>query len=240
MYCNGNPVGFVDPSGEAIVPLRKFVEGRNGIVTPIHYFNLPVYGLKQIDVTLYNKTVTYTQKDYKIINNRAYIDDTIVARDFGTRGVGAAKPYNFVQAYENDINCYAYAIGFNNNAQPGFKSDFRIDYTKPYGVDQVASLVQTDLEHMNRKCRIIESYDSPILEDERRIAVRVGSKIYNGNGYDYHFMKQNSDGTWSEKHGIGGNSIHHNKGENPENIPWKLDNNNNYYDSDIIYMAITD
>ena len=52
-------------------------------------------------------------------------------------------------------------------------------------------------------------------------------------------MKQNNDGTWAEKHGIRGNSIKHNKGKNPNNISWDLGDHKNYYNSNIIYMAIT-
>jgi len=56
-------------------------------------------------------------------------------------------------------------------------------------------------------------------------------------------MVQNSDGAWSEKHGIGGNdgsSIRHEPGVNPNNMTWDLENIIGYYDSKIIYIAITD
>ena len=252
-YCGNAPILSIDLTGLKRVWIREFVESHGGSVTPNKNKLLFIsYGLKSITVTFGSKTKTYTSKDYTIENDLAYIDDKRIIDDFGTAGVGAAKPYEqIVSVVEtngkyrlvNDINCYAFAIGSTSNEQPGEDSGYSIDYTKPYSVDLVASYVISDMSANGRSARIIDDVDGKILPTERRIAVRVGTQPYYNEdgsfgGYDYHFMAQNSDGTWSEKHGIGGTSIQHKSG-NPDNIPWTI-NDKEYYDSEIIYMAITD
>ena len=245
-YCGNNPVMFIDPWGLDNVLLRNWIESRGGSVNPIQRSFLGIdYGLKQVDVTFEGKTITYTSSDYKITGGRAYIDDSQLYNDFGTAGVGAARAYREVKggAAGNYVNCYAFAIGYSANAQPGWKSGKSIDYSKPYPVDIVASYDISDLTAMGRGARIIDGSDAAILSNERRIAVRVGTQaFYDSNGvfqgYDYHFMVQNSDGTWSEKHGPGGTSISHCGGGTPDTIPWTL-GDKPYYDSKIIYIAIT-
>ncbi len=240
-YCHNDPINFIDLYGMAEVGIRNWIESRGGEVNPVKYdFGIFSAFLKQVNTTLGGKTVTYTSDDYKIKNDRACIDDSILMRDFYTTGMGAAKPYNEVKSNENRINCYAYAIDYNDNAQPGFTVGVLFNYEKPYSVETVAFYVKTDLGKMGRTARIIDSYNSPILNNERRIAIRVGTNVNEkDNKYDYYFMKQNNDGTWAEKHGIRGNSIKHKKGKNPDNISWDLGKYKNYYNSNIIYMAIT-
>ena len=51
-------------------------------------------------------------------------------------------------------------------------------------------------------------------------------------------MVQTSTGKWAEKHGPGGATVLHQEG-NPNTISWDLDNIKGYYDSKIIYFAIT-
>ena len=87
---------------------------------------------------------------------------------------------------------------------------------------------------------------SPIAQNERRIALRVGTAPYYyldqfgeyQSAYDYHFMYQTSSGNWAEKHGIGGDSICRYAGETPDSLSWDLANIISYYDSDIVYFAI--
>ena len=251
-YCGNNPINFKDLTGLEIVWIRAWVESRNGKVNPVKYgWGIFSFGLKQIDVTLDGKTKTYTSSDYEIKDGYAYIDDEQLYSDFGTTGVGSAKPYvevasvifeNGAVYVVNNINCYAFAIGMESNAQPGWASGKKIDYSKPYSVETVASYVISDLNALGRSGRIIDGVDGKILSNERRIAVRVGTKPIKDNDgntfYDYHFMVQNSDGTWSEKHGSFQTSIHHESG-NPDNIAWTL-GDEEYYDSEIIYMALTD
>lgn len=91
--------------------------------------------------------------------------------------------------------------------------------------------------------RTISGPDAKVYENEYKIALRVGTKPYAYNiftgrlYYDYHFMVQTSTGQWAEKHGTAENSILHDVGMTPDNIPWTL-NGIPYYDSEIIYYAI--
>lgn len=88
---------------------------------------------------------------------------------------------------------------------------------------------------LGRSAQRLDSYSADIGADEYRIAVRVGNYFPFA---DYHFMVQTADGTWAEKHGPGGASVQHPKG-NPDTIPWSLPGvSDNFYDSAIVYLAI--
>lgn len=178
-----------------------------------------------------------SSKYYSVENNLSDNYSSIVFNQLYTYGTGAAKKYQKIYADGNTINCYAYVIGADTHLNPGGEN--AIDFKKPLSVDAIASYVISDLEKMGRSARIISS-SSAIYKNERRIAVRVGTEPYRTNNYDYHFMMQNSDGTWSEKHGDSSDSIKHDIGMNPNNILWTLNGRTQYYDSEIIYLAITD
>ena len=158
---------------------------------------------------------------------------------------GAAKKYKKVWGGYGTVNCYSYALGFKKVSQPGLKSGERIPMmnTAP-SVEDVSRAIIEDVYADGRWARIISGPNAPILEDEYRIAVRVGTEPYgeddDGNAlYDYHLMVQHSDGRWSEKNGQGGDSIVHKQGETPDTLSWDLMDIEGYYDSDIIYLAVT-
>ena len=52
-------------------------------------------------------------------------------------------------------------------------------------------------------------------------------------------MVQLKDGTWAENHGCSGLPIQHKKGENPENLHWIRGLDHYFYNSEIMYFAIT-
>ena len=81
--------------------------------------------------------------------------------------------------------------------------------------------------------RIIESYDSYILPNERRIAYK-DSLIRLTDGIYYHFIKQHSDGSWSGKNNaiLGSTGIAHYTGIDPEQSDLFTN-----YDSDVVYIA---
>lgn len=154
---------------------------------------------------------------------------------------GAARAYKSVKGGPNTPNCYAYAIGLNRAINPGNLSGKNPKFND---VDAVASAVISDLKAIGRSARKISGVNASIKSNEYRIALRCGKKpyandIYGRPLYDYHFMVQHNDGRWSEKHGTRGNSILHASGKNPNNISWDLGNLINYYNSKIIYLAIT-
>ena len=152
---------------------------------------------------------------------------------------GVAWKYKNVSGGPQSPNCYGYALGLSYALNPGDKSDKLLIFND---IDLIAERVISDLKNMGRSGRIIDNYNSSIESNEYRIAVRCATKLYPQYGlwyYDYHFMLQHSDGRWSEKHGTGGNSILHTKGKNPDKISWDLGPIKKYYDSRIIYLAIT-
>ena len=153
--------------------------------------------------------------------------------------VGAAPNYVEIGASngnrEENPNCYSYAIGeYGASYNPGDFSGNSFDISN---VHSVANSVISDMETLGRSARIIDNYNSAISDNEYRIALRVG--YYNEYIYDYHFMVQTSSGKWAEKHGSGGATVLHNKG-NPNTISWDLPGfMNGFYNSEIVYLAVS-
>ena len=159
--------------------------------------------------------------------------------------VGAALEYQSVAGGTPDstANCYSYAIGiYDKSYNPG-------DFSRPmqgYSVEDVAVAVMQDLTALGRSCRFIDGANAEISDDEYRIALRVKQQpmaLQTPSGviidWDYHFMVQTSSGAWAEKHGPGGDSILHAAGETPDTISWDCGTQIGYYDSKIIYFAIS-
>ena len=169
--------------------------------------------------------------------------------NYSNSNYGAASKYRNIQGGTATPNCYAYAIELASALNPGQKSGKSPRFNN---VKEVAKAVIADLKALGRSARIIDGPNASIKSNEYRIAVRCGTRKYSYNyatrtyyysnkfgNYDYHFMVQTSDGRWAEKHGTGGNSILHDFGENPANLSWDLANLSEYYDSKIIYLAVT-
>jgi hypothetical protein len=158
---------------------------------------------------------------------------------------GAAPSYRTIPESDGDRetnpNCYAYALGiYDKSYNPG---DFSKTSYIPT-VESVADAVEKDMNVLNRGCRRIASFNSSINNNEYRIALRVSTPkyIYYNNyvyiDWDYHFMVQTSTGGWADKHGPGGCTIYYENG-NPSTISWNHGTKIGYYDSEIIYFAIT-
>ena len=139
-------------------------------------------------------------------------------------------------------NCYAYVLGYYGRSYD--IGEFSDTYPTGKTVDAIAECVVSDLNKLERGCRIIESYDTPIEDNEYRIALRVGEQpVVGPNGYpylqwDYHFMVQTESGEWAEKRGSSSATILHTSG-NPSIFQWDAATYPNFYTSDIIYFAIT-
>ena len=122
-----------------------------------------------------------------------------------TKGTGGAVAYTAVNTIEP--NCYGYALQRSEAKYIGGE-DKKINN---YDVDILADVVMEEVKDVGRSIRKIDSYDSPIKRTEYRIAFRTGEE-------DYHFMMQNSDGTWSHKPGVAKSRLI--DGENPEVVAW--------------------
>ena len=134
-------------------------------------------------------------------------------------------------------NCYTFAIGYKEERALDPRQIRNKDLSPTAPVRALAKEVCADMEYMGRHGRILNSIDDEILENEYRIALRIDTS----GTFDYHFMVQNFDGRWAEKKGIEYDSVLHEFGWTPENLPWEHYYNGEirYYDSEIIYIAIT-
>ena len=152
-------------------------------------------------------------------------------------GYGAAKPYT--RTDDTKFNCLAYALGEtewrNITGYDGTNSD----------VYAVAELLFSDLHSAGYSVRMLQFNNSPIYDDEVRIAMRIGES-------DFHFMVQHNDGTWSHKPGATHSRLA--TGMNPSEMSWDQPKvsivllllniyyetyTENYYNSPTVYFAIS-
>lgn len=124
-----------------------------------------------------------------------------------TESYGAAGAYEYSSSPK--YNCYAHALGLDEWKYVGGSPDA----VKDFSVDKVGDMVEADILSMGWSIRPLESYDSPIGENEFRIALATGPS-------DYHFMVQHSDGTWSHKPGFG--PTRQINGDNPSCVSWDM------------------
>ena len=84
VYCSNNPIMFVDPLGLEDVLLGDIMK-KNGATVVVNKKGWWIfsYGLKSITVTLNGITKEYTDSDYRIINGKSVIDNSILMNDFG-------------------------------------------------------------------------------------------------------------------------------------------------------------
>ena len=217
-YCNNNPVMYSDPTGKSLTNSWIFAGATAGAVVAGNTAGAAV-------------SVGFMGAS--------------IGSSACSSNVGAAPNYkNIGESNGNrqtNPNCYSYAIGlYDKSYNPG---DFSQPFTS-YDVDAVAIAVKSDMYNLGRGCRAINSYDSPINNNEYRIALRVSkpniisTPVGNYLDWDYHFMVQTSSGNWAEKHGPGGGSVYHSSG-NPSTISWDCGDIRGYYTSEIKYFAIT-
>lgn len=163
---------------------------------------------------------------------------------------GAAWAY--AQTYSENYNCYGYASNFLQFINPGSYSNGDLvsnpsqsAITTYFNVNNTANKVLADLSRMGRPSRIISSATGTVSSTEYRIAVKTGLHDLNNDGIyslangeaDYHFMLQNSDGYWSEK--PGSYPSQWDSTQNPSTWDWSCAGYSNFYNSSIIYIAVT-
>ena len=172
--------------------------------------------------------------------------------DIAGSDYGAALPYQFVG--DTNVNCFGYALNVNQY----------LDLINQNGIDvfpnSSLNITEEDVEviyvpvvmyvtqSLGKSIRLIDDYNSPIFEDEYRIAFRVGN-LYNVDisTSDFHFLRQNNNVTWSHKVGESGSNTLVNT-YNPNKWSWNKflftlnnmtqENISYYYDSKIYYFAV--
>ena len=156
-----------------------------------------------------------------------------------TVSYGAAKPY--VPDDRTTLNCLGYVLGEDSYHYLGNTafSDFSIE--------NVVEKTILEVSKCGRGIRPLDCYDSPISNNEYRIALRTGPG-------DYHYMLQHSDGTWSHKPGACPSRLLN--ARNPSSALWnkpiideyayyysgiidELSFDSNYYSSATYYFAIS-
>lgn len=164
-------------------------------------------------------------------------DNWIFEKAFGCAWGFNAKNNGHQTTYPTDpyINCYLYALGVT--VAPDIPRDDGLTMYYNESVQSVANKVQADVALRNRTIRVIDGPYGHINDDEYRFCMRVGS--HPGYPPDYHFWLQTSTGEWCDKAGWFNAATP--KGDvNPTNEIWNMGTYYNFYDSDIIYFAITE
>ncbi|KAA6376761.1 MAG: hypothetical protein EZS28_027711 [Streblomastix strix] len=147
------------------------------------------------------------------------------------------SPYGNAGAYvatSSDIfNCFGYAIEFYSDWLHLFQSgNYPVAVSVAIYQNLLIPAAMNMMNQKNTEVRIISALSSDIAVYERRIAFRVG-RISTGVFWDFHFMKEHSNGSWSHKPGRFP-SILLPTGDNPNNGFW----GSTGYDSTTTYFAI--
>ena len=164
---------------------------------------------------------------------------------------GAALPFTSITS--GNMNCFGYALNVNEFIQLTDENGTRIfissnivnegDFQTIY-IPVMLSII----ERYGFSARLLVDYDSPIYEDEYRIAFRMGNinTLSVPSNNDFHFLRQNNDGTWSHKQG---RAVSENLTNitNPASYSWPLlhisssgvsTQDSNFYNTSICYVAV--
>ena len=145
---------------------------------------------------------------------------------------GNAGAYNYVN--NTNINCYGYALDKTIGIQ-NINGWYSSNPLPNNPLEYVSNIIINDIEtNHSYNCRRLDSFNSYIDANERRIAMRFSGYSSNTFGV-FHFIKECSDGRWAEKHATNP-SIVFQSGDNPETInsgTWPL------YNCPPLYFAIS-
>lgn len=154
---------------------------------------------------------------------------------------------DYLKKYMEEANCYAYAFREKTRRDLNVISK----WDKITNKDKLLKIACDVLLQENpNRIRQLDAIDSAIEEDEYRIVLRVGCHDVMGldgnlrkDYQDYHFMRQESDGTWSHKMGsLPAASLA--EGVTPVDVSWDMLYSNgevayeNFYDSEMLFFAV--
>ncbi|MCL1900769.1 MAG: InlB B-repeat-containing protein [Firmicutes bacterium] len=196
------------------------------------YFNVQVYN--NVIFSRRKGTITVTAKNSSnVIVATAKIN---VTQDIDTQ---SRNCYGWV--FEPESEHYFKAIS------PGYISDYAHNPSSG-NTTEWAEAIKSDFEAVGRKATSISGPTSSIGPNEYRIAFRLGvlvpvSSISKRPAYrDYHFMKQLSNGRWSEVMGAGASVRNFPSGVSPSDMnngqKWMSESGTVVYDGTILYFAV--
>lgn len=180
--------------------------------------------------------IPYLEINYEEISETAY---------------GAALPFTIITS--GNVNCFEHALNVNEWVELTDESGIRIFYSSN-NVNEgdfqtiYIPVMLSIIERYGFSARLLVDYDSSIYEDEYRIAFRMGNinPLSESGNNDFHFLRQNSDGTWSHKRGraVSENLVNI---TSPASYSWPLlhisgsgEHNEapNFYNTSICYVAV--
>ncbi len=226
VYGNNNPVMFKDPTG-------MWADGDE---------KRPAW----VQKIIIQQTIAWSSPFGPRGPEAARSKARAIAEDARRRGekYGAARSY--VSVTSGSVNCYGYALGRNYGSDPLMAPSNNVNLIANSVINELNQIGEnSDTTYLPEGtaigARLLSGIDAEIGADEYRIAVRVGTELVDtlGNGtlvYDYHFMVQHNDGTWSHKPGQN-NSVQLKAGQTPENVQW-VNDQGYVYDSEIVYIAV--
>lgn len=107
-------------------------------------------------------------------------------------------------------NCYSYAVNAQINPttntftimQPGQATGEKIETDDYLNTDKVVSAIKSDANVLGFEFNEIKA-DEPCPDGTYKVAFVIDNQYSNGDSftYDYHWYRQNSDGSWSHKPG---------------------------------------
>lgn len=140
---------------------------------------------------------------------------------------GNAPDYGQGVSNINTMNCYGYAMLLNQNLIPYLLPNYN---SSSSFFDNYSSILLSDIGN-HYSVRIISNIEEPILFYERRIAFRIAYDELSGYTLDFHFIRQDFNGYWSQKSGSMSSNL----------IASVLITNQHWggYNSETIYFAVS-
>jgi hypothetical protein len=120
---------------------------------------------------------------------------------------------DFHSGVEESINCLGYALQIHRKFTPSNKGypwlepgSFSGEYCQPYTEKTLINAFKSDCDFLGIDITEVDKR-APLKKDSYKIGVFFDfTRIYKDKSWDtpktdYHFIRQNADGTWSFKHG---------------------------------------
>ena len=141
----------------------------------------------------------FTNEEIAYITQNFQIGDSVTAYFYSLNDNNYGNAEEYTAITSSDINCFGYAINIDSWIDISFfQACTRADDAMYY--NRIVPAVIQEAYDYGVNLRYLNGINESIRSNERRIAFRV-SRDSSNTYYDFHFMKQHSDGSWSHKLG---------------------------------------